>query len=257
MDQTKTCYLFFDYDGTVYINRQIPEKTLAAMKKAQAMGHKLIMNTGRSWGEAAYNPYAFTVIPWDGTVCGGGDIRWGGEMLVEHTVPREEAIKWLDYAMRTHSTFIVGGQHRRVDFDLASHPEDFTDGEREELIARLDAVMAENPATKLTLLPCLIPEQAPESALTVIPMDHYVDLFSVGCDKGRTIYEFCEAMGVELDQCVCFGDSENDLDMFRVCPTSIAMAHAPKVLTDLATYHATEELGVVEGLRWLFGIEVE
>ena len=256
MDKTNPCYLFFDYDGTVYVDKIIPEKTLQAMKAAQAMGHKLIMNTGRSWGEAAYNKYAFTVIPWDGTVCGGGDIRMGGKMLVEHTVSREEALNWMFWAMEKRYLFIVGGQHGRVDFDFSEHAEEFTEEERAENIAKLDAVMGKNPATKLTLLPGLGENEIPETELTVITMDHYVDLFAPGCDKGTTIREFCEAMGVDIDQCICFGDSENDVEMFRACPTSIAMAHAPKCLTDLATYHAKSELGVVEGLNWLFGIEV-
>lgn len=256
MDKTKPCYLFFDYDGTVYVDRIIPDATLNAMLAAQRMGHKLIMNTGRSWGEAAYNKLAFTVVPWDGTVNGGGDIRFEGKMLVEHTVPTEEAHKWLDYAMEKRATFIVGGQKKRVDFDLSDHPEPFTEEERQKLYAEVDAVMEWNPPTKLTLLPGLDLSDAPESALTVIGMDHYVDLFSVGCDKGTTIHEFCKATGAEMEQCICFGDSENDVEMFRVCPTSIAMAHAPKCLTELATYHAKSDLGVVEGLSWLFGIEV-
>ena len=257
MDKTKPCYLFFDYDGTVYVDLIIPEKTLQSMLAAQAMGHKLIMNTGRSWGEAAYNPFAFTVIPWDGTVCGGGDIRWGGKMLVEHTVSRAEAVKWMNWAMEHRYLFIIGGQHKRVDFDFPNHVGEFTDADRAEQLAKLDAVMAENPATKLTLLPGLAEDAViPETELTVISMDHYVDLFAPGCNKGRTIREFCETMGADINQCVCFGDSENDVDMFRVCPTSIAMKHAPKCLTDLATYHAKTDRGVVEGLNWLFGIEV-
>ena len=256
MDKTKPCYLFFDYDGTVYVDKIIPEKTLQAMLAAQKMGHMLIMNTGRSWGEAAYNKFAFTVIPWDATVCGGGDIRVGGKMVVEHTVPREEAISWMNWTMGKRGVFIVGGQKERVDFDFTAHPEPFTDAERADLIARLDAVLATNPATKLTLLPKMDMSDAPKTKLTVIAMDHYADLFSEGCDKGTTIREFCEAMNADIDQCVCFGDSENDVDMFRACPTSIAMAHAPKILTDLATYHAQSELGVVEGLNWLFGIEI-
>ena len=255
MDKTKPCYLFFDYDGTVYVNKIIPEKTLQAMKIAQEMGHMLIMNTGRSWGEANYNPFAFTTVPWDGTICGGGDIRLGDRMLVEHTVSRREAITWMTWAMERRYLFIIGGQHERVDFDFSEHAEEFTDEELAENIARLDAVMERNPATKLTLLPGLNGNAVPKTDLTVISMDHYVDLFAPGCDKGTTIREFCEATGADIEQCVCFGDSENDVEMFRACPTSIAMAHAPKALTDLATYHATSELGVVEGLHWLFGIE--
>ena len=256
MDKTKPCYLFFDYDGTVYVDKIVPEKTLQAMKAAQAMGHMLIMNTGRSWGEANYNPFAFTTVPWDGTICGGGDIRVGGKMLVEHTVSREEALTWMAWAMERRYTFIVGGQHERVDFAFSEHTEDFTEAEHAAYIARLDAVMAENPATKLTLLPGLNGNTIPKTDLTVISMDHYVDLFAPGCSKGTTIREFCEVMGADIEQCICFGDSENDVEMFRACPTSIAMAHAPRVLTDLATYHVKSALGVVEGLNLLFGIEV-
>ena len=61
-------------------------------------------------------------------------------------------------------------------------------------------------------------------------------------------------MGVSLDQCVGFGDSSNDVDMLRVCPTGICMKNSPQALIDVATYHAKTENGVAEGLHMLFGV---
>ena len=86
-------------------------------------------------------------------------------------------------------------------------------------------------------------------------MHTYADIFAPGCNKGTALKLFCEKAEIPLSQCVCFGDSENDLDVFRVCPTSICMKHAPEALASLATYHAKTDFGVAEGIRYLFGLE--
>ena len=64
---------------------------------------------------------------------------------------------------------------------------------------------------------------------------------------------FCERYAIPTEQCVCFGDSLNDLAVFRVCPNSVAMKHSPEELRQCATYIAGGEIGVAEGVAHYFG----
>ena len=252
MNPSKTCYLFFDFDGTVYTDHKIADETMNAMKAVQAMGHKLILNTGRSYGEAMLSPVLFEV-PWDGFVLGAGDIRYRGRELLSATVPIEDAEQWMYYCMRHRFDLVYGGQEGAVFYRFHSHPEPFSETEIADCISTLRAESFKNPLTKLTILQKPNPTDLPKTDQNVI-LQHYADIFPKGCDKGSAICRFCRETGAPLAQCICFGDSLNDIDMFRVCPTSVCMNTAPTELIDLATYHATTNLGVAEGLQYLFGI---
>ena len=84
MDTKQTCYLFFDYDNTVRVNRTVSERTIAAMKQAQGKGHKLILCTGRARGSKIED---FEKIPWDAVINGGCDITREGVCVEEKVVP--------------------------------------------------------------------------------------------------------------------------------------------------------------------------
>lgn len=250
LDTSKPCYLFFDFDGTVYVDRTIKEETLHAMLEVQKMGHKLIMNTGRSYSEVRISPAAFSV-PWDGYVLGAGDIRFEGKSLLRKTVSLSDAEKWLQYCMRHRLDLICAGEHYSVKYALKSHPQPFTDRETEQLLQALRADYAFNVICKMTVLQPLVESELPDTELTVISQ-HYADIFPKNCDKGLAILLFCQSTGVSIDQCICFGDSLNDIAMFSVCPTSVCMKQSPEALIKLATYHAQTDLGVAEGIRHYF-----
>ena len=78
MNTRKPCYLFLDYDGTVYINGVVPETTKDALRTVQQAGHRVILNTGRSRGDAPGDDG----IRWDGELYGGADYTYRGERQV-------------------------------------------------------------------------------------------------------------------------------------------------------------------------------
>jgi Cof subfamily protein (haloacid dehalogenase superfamily) len=61
-------------------------------------------------------------------------------------------------------------------------------------------------------------------------------LTSVGADKGVALGVACDDLGIALDEVVAFGDSGNDLEMFRVCGASVAMGQATDEIKAAATY---------------------
>jgi hydroxymethylpyrimidine pyrophosphatase-like HAD family hydrolase len=62
----------------------------------------------------------------------------------------------------------------------------------------------------------------------------YIDCTSAGVDKGFGARSFAEKVGIDLADLVVIGDGFNDIPMFKVAGTSIAMDGAPAELLELA-----------------------
>jgi hydroxymethylpyrimidine pyrophosphatase-like HAD family hydrolase len=61
-------------------------------------------------------------------------------------------------------------------------------------------------------------------------------LTAMGAHKGRALGVACEALGITLDEVVAFGDSGNDLEMFKVAGASVVMGQADEELKSAATF---------------------
>lgn len=254
MNKEQTCYLFFDLDGTVLVKGKLPLENMKAMMAAKRMGHKLILNTGRSRGNTLPINAVFD-IPWDGMIFGGGaEIRWKDELMHRQAVSAVDCRKWLSYCLQKKHTIVFGGSHSLLIFDVKDRSETVSDAERDAYFARLDEMLTKEAVTNLTVRG-ILPDDYPETEMTVIQLPTYADIFPPNCNKGKAILQFCEMTGASLEQCACFGDSQNDLDMFRVCPNSFCMSQAPQELIDLSAYHAKTEFGVAESLNRLFGLD--
>lgn len=257
MDINQTLYLFFDLDGTVLLNGALPPENLAAMKKAQSLGHKLILNTGRSRGGYARVPQA-DAVPWDGMCFSAADISYQGKSIRLTTVSEQDLMIWLDYCMEHRVRLAYCGREWLEFLDYTTFAAPLTEQQKDEQRAYAASLYRKNPLTNVSVHTVIPPETIPkESGITPIQLDTYADLFPRGCNKGKVILDFCAAVGAPLSQCVCFGDSANDADMFLVCPTSVAMAGAPDELTLRATYVATGPHGVAEGICHLLHFRLE
>ena len=249
-------YLFFDLDGTVLIHHHLPPENLAAMKRAQVMGHKLILNTGRSRGGYALVPEA-NAVPWDGMCFSASDIMYEGRDISHVTVSEKDFHIWLEYCMTYRVRLAYCGRKWLENLDFTVYDAPLTEAEKDKHRAYATELYAKNPLTNVSVHTVIPPDTIPQqSSIVPIQLSTYADLFPSGCNKGKVILDFCEAMNVPLTQCICFGDSANDVDMFRVCPTSVAMSYAPDELKALATHVATGEYGVAESLCKLLGFSL-
>ena len=61
-------------------------------------------------------------------------------------------------------------------------------------------------------------------------------LTAMGAHKGKALAVACEDLGIGLDEVVAFGDSGNDVEMFKVAGASVAMGQADDDLKSAATY---------------------
>ena len=146
------------------------------------------------------------------------------------------------------------GRKDQILFAFSKSGASMAESEKAEWRQKAEREFKENALTNISIMGVLAQDGLPESGLCICQLPTYADLFPAGCDKGQVVRIFCEKTGVSPDQCVGFGDSSNDVDMLRFCPTGICMKDSPDALIDVATYHARTENGVAEGLRLLFGV---
>ena len=81
------------------------------------------------------------------------------------------------------------------------------------------------------------------------------EAFMAGFSKGSSIKELVESLGYSLDECMSFGDSENDIEMIEMCGIGVAMGNALSRLKESADY-VTDDIdhdGIYNALKH-FGI---
>lgn len=258
IDTKKTCYLLFDYDGTVFLNGTIPKENIIAIEKAQALGHKAILNTGRSRGGLDFSLEKNQGISWDGMIFGATDMTFEGKRYHEHTLTEEEIDHWVRYAIDHLFWFALEGEVLTKRFLMEARTEPLTAEEYEALIKEIRELCVDNPITKMTLRAVDEKDEPKNSTIRFVRQEgRHVELYPNGRDKGIGFLDFCRYYDIAKEQCVCFGDGFNDLAIFSECPTGVCMKNSPAVLQELASYVAKTEYGVAEGLQWLFGKDLD
>ncbi len=90
-----------------------------------------------------------------------------------------------------------------------------------------------------------------EDRLTVnLSGDHWLDVMNPGIDKGSGLRILLDRFGVKPEECMAFGDYDNDIGMLRVCGESYAMANATDAVKAVCRHTApsNEEAGVMQVL---------
>lgn len=68
-----------------------------------------------------------------------------------------------------------------------------------------------------------------------------------GVNKGSALRRLAELEGFSLEEALCFGDSENDIAMFRECGISYAMATGREHVRAAADCVCTDVLETLRG----------
>lgn len=64
----------------------------------------------------------------------------------------------------------------------------------------------------------------------------YYEVMPKGLSKGSSIIEACKIFGIDIKDTIIFGDEMNDLSMFEVAGTGVAMGNAVEPIKKLADY---------------------
>ena len=65
---------------------------------------------------------------------------------------------------------------------------------------------------------------------------YFLEILPPLCGKGVAIQHLAQHIGLRSDQTMCFGDSMNDENMFRLCKYGVAMCNGLDYIKNLASY---------------------
>lgn len=280
--------VFIDVDGTILEHGSvIAPSTVTAIRAARANGHIVYLCTGRS--AADIHP-AVREIGFDGAITNGGAfaVRTGAEgneeQLVAHLMPRASVERMIGY-------FDDHGIHSFLQTDdgvfasegVAVLAEEFFTQRRERHAEDLRALGLDDDDEPLPMISyrprsevdldqvvkatfisgdseTLDRAQADlGDAFHVIPGSIPMpggsngEIATLGVNKGTAILEVLEILGLNAADAVGIGDSWNDVEMFEVCGTAVAMGQADPELQAKADIVTTSVLddGVANALARL------
>ncbi|MFV9423459.1 Cof-type HAD-IIB family hydrolase [Microbacterium sp. S1037] len=275
---------FLDVDGTILEHGSlIAPSTVTAIRQARANGHQVWLSTGRSAGDIHPDVLA---IGFDGAITNGGAYATrGDEMLVEQPMPRAD-VELLERYFEAHGIHYFLQTHGGV-FASEGMGAVMTAYRRErhaERAAQLaeQGLTAEEPLWKEPRPVAEVDRDAVAKAVFVSPsIDTVVhaaaelgDAFHVipgsiplpggsngeigqaGVTKGSAITSVLAQLGLPPTDAIGIGDSWNDVEMFEVVGTPVAMGNAVPELQKLAgrvttsvlddgVHNAFAELGLI------------
>ncbi|KTS06562.1 Cof-type HAD-IIB family hydrolase [Microbacterium testaceum] len=275
---------FLDVDGTILEHGSlIAPSTVTAIRQARANGHQVWLSTGRSAGDVHPDVLA---IGFDGAITNGGAYATRGEeMLVEQPMPRAD-VELLERYFEAHGIHYFLQTHGGV-FASEGMGAVMTAYRRErhaERAAQLaeQGLTAEEPLWKEPRPVAEVDRDAVAKAVFVSPsIDTVVhaaaelgDAFHVipgsiplpggsngeigqaGVTKGSAITAVLAQLGLPATDAIGIGDSWNDVEMFEVVGTPVAMGNAAPELQKLAgrvttsvlddgVHNAFAELGLI------------
>ena len=62
----------------------------------------------------------------------------------------------------------------------------------------------------------------------------YYEFTALGVDKGKALTMAMEKLGIKPEECIAFGDAENDISMLKFAGIGVAMGNAQQPVKDIA-----------------------
>lgn len=245
MDKSKTCLLFLDLDGTLMFDGKISRANIEALDKVKALGHRVFINTGRSKGFIP--PQVMDAFEWDGLVAGCSYAELGGEVILNEALSSKNITDVYSFCMDKGIFCLFEGVDAVYTVNH-TYGIDIT-GKIDEFLKR----EASRRITKLTFGNARSGHNLKFDGLKILQMEAYAEGMLQGYSKATAMELICQKLGIEREQCIAFGDSENDVEMLKFAGTSVVMAHAPESLDYYATLRTKgEEDGVAQAIKELF-----
>lgn len=262
MNKNRIKALFYDIDGTLMSEktRLVPDSAKEALKEARKKGHLVFINTGRVY---CHLKQIRSQVEADGFLCGCGTcIVIDDQILYHHSIPHERGIQIKKDIDECGMDGALEG-HEGIYFHKS--------------LSRMPRV--EQLKKNLYKAGCTTPYyweddcydfdkfyiSADENSRCLELFGRMKDIEVI--DRGNGDYEcvprghskataidlVLKHYGISLDDAYVFGDSSNDLSMFRYARNCVLMGHHDEVLEPYATFETktVEEDGIAFAMKEL------
>ena len=260
-----TKYVFLDVDGTlVNFKAEVPDSAVAAMKKAQANGHKMILATGRQ--KSQIYKFLTDAVAFDGLVASSAAyIELDGKPIFESRPTKEKLYKLVDffeeykipYFLQSTQALYATKECRELIYDHMK-----ARGNSDQLLESVfgNTIITENPR-ELDCIEKVAYYQSPfslDEVRNALGDYFYVVSYSLGrseslyhgeitfdgVNKAMGVNIFMDKVGAPISNSIAVGDSGNDLDMIKAAGVGVAMGNASeeiKAAADLVTTHIDDD----------------
>jgi Cof subfamily protein (haloacid dehalogenase superfamily) len=244
--------IFFDIDDTLSRNGIIAEHNKATLEQLANTDIKLVISTGRSKAILPADILALldsNVL--DAIICMNGQYSFDHSGVISHYPLSAEQTEKITYLCQQSelihkfdsATHIVWSDEneRLRDFN-ARTPNSFVDPEyyKSNTVYQC-SVFFNNQDEKM---------QDVDFAKHDLKLVHWhhigADILPIDASKARGIKDMCAYYGVDVRECMAFGDGMNDLEMFDLVGFAVAMGDAQPALIARADFvtGTIEEFGI-------------
>lgn len=252
MDRTTYRAIVLDLDGTLTDSqKRITPRTIEALHRANEMGVKIILASGRPTYGIAPVAQSLQLDKLGGYILaynGGEIVDWKTkeilhqQMLVPEVIPYmyEKAKEW-GFAIVTY----------RDNWVITETPDDEY-VQKEAILNVMQTKKVENflEATDFPLPKCLIVGEAGRLAKLEPEMrehlcqtnevyrsePYFLELVPKGIDKARSLEVLIGRLGIRREEVIACGDGFNDLSMIEYAGLGVAMKNAQPILHEKADY---------------------
>ena len=238
---TERRIIFLDIDGTLSWDGNPPcDADIAALRRARAAGHAVLINTGRSHG--VLPPVFLGVDYLDGYLCGcGTTLIMNGQVRFDSALDRP--------LLRDVCRFFLNAPGRCCLFEaeegayIIRCQTDFDPWPIALPVRSADdfeTVYADARITKLTVYGAMTEAERAlyHGRLTPVLQSsgRWYEAILPGRGKGLGLRHVCERLEIPVENSIAIGDSDNDLDMFAHAGIAVAMAESSPTALAAARY---------------------
>ena len=241
-----------DVDGTLVNSKgQITAKTREALIAATKAGHEVMIVSGRATYGLRHQAQALAFDKFGGILSSfnGGELFDFKEkkVLASHKMDYDLAKEILEFSKDLDlelmifdgdkiltdrpDGYYVKRESEIIDMDIKpiKNLKNGLDFAPNKFLFAQDPDKIDKPAQKLMKKFGDVTEQVKSSRF-------YYEVMPKGLSKGSSIIEACKIFGIDIKDTIVFGDEMNDISMFEVAGTGVAMGNAVESIKNIADY---------------------
>lgn len=241
-----------DVDGTlVNSNGQITARTREALIAATKAGHEVMIVSGRATFGLRHQAKTLAFDKYGGVLSSfnGGELFDFKEkkVLASHKMDYDLAKEILEFSKDLDlelmifdgdkiltdrpDGYYVKRESEIIDMDIKpiKNLKNGIDFAPNKFLFAQDPDKIDKPAQKLMKKFGDVTEQVKSSRF-------YYEVMPKGLSKGSSIIEACKIFGIDIKDTIVFGDEMNDISMFEVAGTGVAMGNAVESIKNIADY---------------------
>ena len=247
--------IFFDIDGTLvsFKTHRVPDSTLRALEMLREKGIRLFISTGRH--ELLIDNVDKSLF--DGIVSLNGQcVRIGDEVIHTNAMPAEDARAAVRFVRERGIATIFEG----VDFIRINAVTERARAGAALINLQLPAPadmddLPEHPILQLIFFADTVQEEAILREVPACEATRWTpllcDIIPRGGGKHIGIGKVLDHYGFSREECMAFGDGDNDITMLRYAGIGVAMGNADATVKAAADYvtTGTDASGIAKALR--------